>query len=153
ARDAFYEDYAHVIVDEAQDLSPMQWRMLGRRGGAAGWTIVGDEAQSSWPRPKESADARRRAVPRGRIHEFHLTKNYRNSKEVFDYAAEWAKPRLKEIDLPEAVRETGVDVEEREAAADALLPEVAGAVAEALEAVEGTVGIIAPYDRHDELAD
>ncbi|GAB3219497.1 AAA family ATPase [Glycomyces halotolerans] len=152
-RDAFYEDYAHVIVDEAQDLSPMQWRMLGRRGRAAGWTIVGDEAQSSWPRPKESADARRRAIPRGRVHEFHLTKNYRNSKEVFEYAAEWAEPRLRVIDLPEAVRETGVAVEEQSVAADALLPEVAGAVAAALEAVEGTVGIIAPYTRHGELAD
>jgi hypothetical protein len=151
ARDAFYEDYAHVIVDEAQDLSPMQWRMLGRRGRAAGWTIVGDEAQSSWPRPKESAESRRRAVPRGRLYEFHLTKNYRNSKEVFEYAAEWAKPRLRDIDLPEAVRETGVPVAEKTVAADALLPELAGAVAEALEAVEGTVGIIAPYDRHGEL--
>ncbi|WP_199040651.1 HelD family protein [Glycomyces salinus] len=151
-RDAFYEDYAHVIVDEAQDLSPMQWRMLGRRGRAAGWTIVGDEAQSSWPRPKESADARRRAVPRGRIEEFHLTKNYRNSKEVYDYAAAWATPKLKDIDLPEAVRETGVEVEERTVAADALLPEVAGAVVEALGAVDGTVGIIAPYSRHGELA-
>jgi hypothetical protein len=128
-RDAFYEDYAHVIVDEAQDLSPMQWRMLGRRGRAAGWTIVGDEAQSSWPRPKEAADARRRAVPRGRIYEFHLTKNYRNSKEVFDYAAAWAKPRIATIDLPEAVRETGVPVVVEKVAADAVLPEVAGAVA------------------------
>ncbi|WP_204745188.1 HelD family protein [Glycomyces paridis] len=152
ARDAFYEDYAHVIVDEAQDLSPMQWRVLGRRGRAAGWTVVGDEAQSSWPRPRESADARRRAVPRGRVHEFHLTKNYRNSKEVFEYAAAWARPRLREIDLPEAVRETGVPVEEKKVAADALLPELAGAVAEALDAVEGTVGIIAPYARHAELA-
>ncbi|WP_198587277.1 HelD family protein [Glycomyces xiaoerkulensis] len=151
-RDAFYEDYAHVIVDEAQDVSPMQWRALGRRGGAAGWTIVGDQAQSSWPRPKESAAARKRAVPRGRIHEFHLTKNYRNSKEVFEYAAEWAKPRLDPLDLPEAVRETGVEVAERTVATDALLPEVAGAVAEALDAVEGTVGIIAPYDRHGELS-
>jgi len=153
ARDAFYEDYAHVIVDEAQDLSPMQWRMLGRRGRGAGWTIVGDEAQSSWPRPRESADARRRAVPSGRLHEFHLTKNYRNSKEVFEYAAEWAKPRLRNIDLPEAVRETGVAVAEKTVAADALMPEVAGAVVQALDAVEGTVGIIAPYDRHTELAD
>ncbi|MEU6246173.1 UvrD-helicase domain-containing protein [Glycomyces sp. NPDC047010] len=152
ARDAFYEDYAHVIVDEAQDLSPMQWRMLSRRGRAAGWTIVGDEAQSSWPRPKESADARRRAVPRGKIHEFHLTKNYRNSMEVFDYAAEWAKPRLRNIDLPEAVRETGIPVETRTVDADALLPELASAVAEALGAVEGTVGVIAPYGRHAELA-
>src|SRR5690606_25985768 len=90
--------------------------------------------------------------PRGRIHEFHLTKNYRNSKEVFDYAAEWAKPRLKSIDLPEAVRETGEEVEERSVAADALMPEGAGAVAEALEAVEGTVGLIAPYTGHGELA-
>ncbi|MFC3495905.1 HelD family protein [Glycomyces rhizosphaerae] len=153
ARDAFYEDYAHVIIDEAQDLSPMQWRMLGRRGRAAGWTIVGDEAQSSWPRPKESAESRRRAVPRGRLYEFHLTKNYRNSKEVFEYAAEWAKPRLRKIDLPEAVRETGVDVVEKTVAADALLPEVAGAVVQALDAVEGTVGIIAPYSRHAELSD
>ncbi|MFB9660995.1 HelD family protein [Glycomyces mayteni] len=152
ARDAFYEDYAHVIVDEAQDLSPMQWRMLSRRGRAAGWTIVGDEAQSSWPRPKESADARRRAVPRGKIHEFHLTKNYRNSMEVFEYAAEWAKPRLRNIDLPEAVRETGIPVEARTVDADALLPELASAVAEALGAVEGTVGVIAPYGRHGELA-
>ncbi|WP_335986218.1 HelD family protein [Glycomyces sp. MUSA5-2] len=152
ARDAFYEDYAHVIVDEAQDLSPMQWRMLSRRGRAAGWTIVGDEAQSSWPRPKESADARRRAVPRGKIHEFHLTKNYRNSMEVFEYAAEWAKPRLRNIDLPEAVRETGIPVESKSVDADALLPELASAVAEALGAVEGTVGVIAPYARHAELA-
>ncbi|MEV3938986.1 UvrD-helicase domain-containing protein [Glycomyces sp. NPDC049804] len=152
ARDAFYEDYAHVIVDEAQDLSPMQWRMLGRRGRGAGWTIVGDEAQSSWPRPRESADARRRAVPSGRLHEFHLTKNYRNSKEVFEYAAAWAKPRLRTLDLPEAVRETGVGVVQKTVAADTLMPEVAGAVVEALDAVEGTVGIIAPYDRHAELA-
>ena len=43
--------YAHVLVDEAQDLSPMQWRMLGRRGRHASWTVVGDPAQSSWPLP------------------------------------------------------------------------------------------------------
>ena len=33
--------YAHVLVDEAQDLSPMQWRMLARRGRSASWTVVG----------------------------------------------------------------------------------------------------------------
>ena len=38
-------DYAHVLVDEAQDLSPMQWRMVGRRGRYASWTVVGDAAQ------------------------------------------------------------------------------------------------------------
>ncbi|NUP81911.1 MAG: helicase, partial [Nonomuraea sp.] len=32
-------EYAHVIVDEAQDLTPMQWRMVGRRGRHATWTV------------------------------------------------------------------------------------------------------------------
>ncbi len=40
-------EYAHIVVDEAQDLSPMQWRALGRRGRRASWTIVGDPLQSS----------------------------------------------------------------------------------------------------------
>ncbi|MFE2674276.1 HelD family protein, partial [Streptomyces hygroscopicus] len=51
-------DYAHVIVDEAQDLTPMQWRMIGRRGRHATWTVVGDPAQSSWSDPDEAARAR-----------------------------------------------------------------------------------------------
>jgi ATP-dependent exoDNAse (exonuclease V) beta subunit len=38
-----------VLIDEAQDISPMQWRMLGRRGRWSSWTVVGDAAQASWP--------------------------------------------------------------------------------------------------------
>ena len=52
------DGYAHVLVDEAQDLTPMQWRMVGRRGRAATWTVVGDPAQSSWPVPDEATTAR-----------------------------------------------------------------------------------------------
>ncbi len=51
-----HETYAHVLVDEAQDITPMQWRMLRRRGAGASWTIVGDPAQSSWP---DAAEAER----------------------------------------------------------------------------------------------
>ena len=40
----------------------MQWRMVGRRGRTASWTIVGDPAQSSWPVPAESAAARAAAL-------------------------------------------------------------------------------------------
>ena len=42
--------------------SPMQWRMVGRRGRYATWTIVGDPAQSSWPVPDEAAAARAEAL-------------------------------------------------------------------------------------------
>lgn len=55
-------EYAHVIVDEAQDLTPMQWRMVGRRGRHATWTVVGDPAQSSWSEPDEAAEARDEAL-------------------------------------------------------------------------------------------
>jgi hypothetical protein len=43
--DRWYADFAHVVVDEAQDLSPMQWRAVVRRGPYASWTVVGDLAQ------------------------------------------------------------------------------------------------------------
>ncbi|QSB05935.1 HelD family protein [Natronoglycomyces albus] len=151
SRDAFYDGYAHIILDEAQDLTPMQWRMLGRRGKGAGWTIVGDEAQSSWPRPGEARHARLQAVHTRQTHEFHLRTNYRNSAEVFDYAAQWVSGRLSKVDLPEAVRSTGIPVREHQVDAHELLPLVASIVQDMLGAVEGTVGIIAPYARHEEL--
>ena len=63
------DGYAHVLIDEAQDLTPMQWRMVGRRGRTASWTIVGDPAQSSWPdaaggRPRAGRGARGQGAPR-----------------------------------------------------------------------------------------
>ena len=36
------ENYAHLLIDEAQDVTPMQWRMLRRRGTQASWTVVED---------------------------------------------------------------------------------------------------------------
>src|SRR5439155_38864 len=41
-----YRDYAHVVVDESQDVSPMQWRMIGRRCQLASWGVVGDPGQA-----------------------------------------------------------------------------------------------------------
>ena len=62
-REDDYRDYAHVVVDEAQDVSPMQWRMIGRRGAYASWTIVGDPAQTAWSGDPEELDrARDRAL-------------------------------------------------------------------------------------------
>src|SRR5262249_4783221 len=83
-RPAGYDEYAHVLVDEAQDLSPMQWRMVGRRGQNASWTVVGDAAQSSWPDPAEARTAMETALGKGPRHTYRLTTNYRNSAEIFD---------------------------------------------------------------------
>jgi DNA helicase IV len=56
------KDYGHIVVDEAQDLSPMQWRMLGRRGRNATWTVVEDPAQSAWEDLAASRDAMSEAL-------------------------------------------------------------------------------------------
>ena len=56
-----HETYAHLLVDEAQDVSPMQWRMLRRRGASASWTIVGDPPKAPGPTPKRRTERSRRS--------------------------------------------------------------------------------------------
>jgi len=144
------DPFAHVLVDEAQDLSPMQWRMVGRRGRAASWTIVGDPAQSSWPAPAESAAARETALDGKPLHEFHLSKNYRNSAEIYAFAAEYAERVGLRADLPEAVRATGVPPVTRPATPD-LEAATREAVLEVAGHVSGTVGIVVPVARRSEV--
>ena len=144
------DPFAHVLVDEAQDLTPMQWRMVGRRGRAASWTIVGDPAQSSWPAPAESAAARAAALDGKPVHEFHLSKNYRNSSEIYAFAAEYAGRVGLEADLPEAVRSTGVPPVTRPASPD-LETATRDAVLEVAGQVTGTVGIVVPVARRSEV--
>ncbi|MGH3509491.1 MAG: UvrD-helicase domain-containing protein, partial [Nocardioidaceae bacterium] len=139
------DGYAHVLVDEAQDLTPMQWRMVGRRGRGATWTIVGDPAQSSWPWPDEAAVAREAALVDKPEHAFHLSTNYRNSKEIYDFAAAYAGRVGLDADLPTAVRATGVVPVE--AVVDDLEAGVATALQDVLAGVEGTVAVVVPVAR------
>lgn len=143
------DSYAHVLVDEAQDLTPMQWRMVGRRGRTATWTIVGDPAQSSWPNPAEATAARDEALGDKARHEFHLSTNYRNSQEIYRFAARYAERVGLDADLPNAVRATGVEPEER--VVDSLAEGVRTAVGELARDLPGTVGIVAPVARLDEV--
>jgi DNA helicase IV len=143
------DGYAHVLVDEAQDLTPMQWRMVGRRGRTATWTVVGDPAQSSWPVPAEATTARETALGDKARHAFHLSTNYRNSKEIYDFAARYAERAGLDADLPNAVRETGVDPEERTVVD--LREGTRDAVTELAGTVEGTVGIVVPHARREQV--
>ncbi|QYJ03166.1 AAA family ATPase [Nocardioides panacisoli] len=144
------DGYAHVLIDEAQDLSPMQWRMVGRRGRTASWTIVGDPAQSSWPVPEEAAAARAEALERKAVHEFHLSTNYRNSAEIYSYAADYARQVGLDADLPDAVRRTGTEPRELTGVGD-LEAATREAVAEAARTLPGTVGIVVPASRRVEV--
>jgi DNA helicase IV len=143
------DSYAHVLVDEAQDLTPMQWRMLGRRGRSATWTVVGDPAQSSWPVPADAARARDEALGDKVRHAFHLSTNYRNSKEIYDFAARYAERVGLAADLPNAVRATGTLPEERTVAD--LRAGVRDAVPELLADLQGTVGVVVPTARRAQV--
>jgi DNA helicase IV len=146
------DGFAHVLIDEAQDLTPMQWRMVGRRGRTASWTIVGDPAQSSWPVPEESAAARADALEGKDVHEFHLSTNYRNSSEIYAHAAAYAERVGLDADLPTAVRSTGVEPVVLTGTADADLEAATRrAVVELAGQVGGTVGIVVPVARRSEV--
>ena len=147
-----YDGYAHVLVDEAQDLSPMQWRMLGRRGQYASWTIVGDAAQSAWPDLTEADRARREALRGKELRRFHLGTNYRNSAEIFEFAASVVRRAVPDADLPNAVRHTGVAPQHRLVPPAELPASASAAVVEVLGEVEGTVGVIAAAGRRDDVA-
>ncbi|MGN6753169.1 MAG: HelD family protein [Intrasporangium sp.] len=145
------EEYAHVLVDEAQDLSPMQWRMIGRRGRHASWTVVGDAAQASWPEPAEAVRARDEAFGSQQRRHFHMDTNYRNAREIFEYAADVVQREVPDADIPKAVRETGVDPLVQPLGDDALATARA-AVEALLDEVEGAIAVITPKRYAAQLA-
>ncbi|MCC3653647.1 UvrD-helicase domain-containing protein [Streptomyces sp. S07_1.15] len=142
-------EYAHVIVDEAQDLTPMQWRMVGRRGRHATWTVVGDPAQSSWSDPEEAAGARDEALGSRPRRRFTLTVNYRNPAEVAEVAAKVLALAMPGMEPPEAVRSTGLVPRFAVAGGD-LGATVREEARRLLAEVDGTVGVVVAMDRREE---
>ncbi|MDX3232800.1 HelD family protein [Streptomyces sp. ME19-01-6] len=147
-------DYAHVIVDEAQDLTPMQWRMVGRRGRHATWTVVGDPAQSSWSDPEEAAEARAEALGSRPRRRFTLTVNYRNPAEIAELAAKVLALAMPGAQAPEAVRSTGLVprfAPMADGAADGAGGDLGARVREEakrlLDEVDGTVGVVVAMRR------
>ncbi|QCX76923.1 Helicase IV [Streptomyces sp. YIM 121038] len=145
-------EYAHVIVDEAQDLTPMQWRMVGRRGRHATWTVVGDPAQSSWSDPDEAAAARDEALGTRPRRRFTLTVNYRNPAEIADLAAKVLALAMPGSESPSAVRSTGVEPRFAVVRGKDLGRSVREEAARLLDEVEGTVGVVVAMHRRDQAA-
>ena len=125
--------YGHVIVDEAQELSPMEWRMVFRRCPSRWMTLVGDTAQTSSPAGVDDWTAALDPFvgERFRLHE--LTVNYRTPKEIADYAAEILAHIDPQAVVPQAIRASGVPVQ--------FVPDL-----EALEHRAGREGLTAVID-------
>ena len=128
--------FAHVIVDEAQELTDAEWQMLLRRCPSRSFTIVGDRAQARHGFAESWQERLARAgMPEVRV--ASLSINYRTPEEVMEQAAPVIRAALPDANVPRSIRSSGLPVRH-------------GAIAE-LEAIlhswlaahaEGTVAVI-----------
>jgi DNA helicase IV len=146
--------YGHIVVDEAQDVSPMGLRMLGRRSISGSMTLVGDIGQAtSAAAPRAWDDVLAHLPSRRPPRIVELTVNYRTPAEIMEVASEVLAAAGVGIEPPRSVRATGRIPQVRRADGVALAEEVALAAAAEVVAVEGgTVAVIGPRSALADLA-
>jgi DNA helicase IV len=137
--------FGHVIVDEAQELSPMAWRMLMRRCPARSLTIVGDLAQTGDLAGPASWDDAIGAYLGDRWRLAPLTVNYRTPAEVMTVAGDVLAAIDPGLKLPRSVRETGQKPWQLESGPGDLARTVAEAAVQlAHQAGDGKLAVIVP---------
>ncbi len=100
--------FGHIVVDEVQDLSPMQLRMLARRSLSGSMTVVGDIAQATGPwAPSGWDDITRHLSPQRPTRLVELTVSYRTPAEVVALAALVLAVAAPDIAPPRPVRQSG----------------------------------------------
>jgi DNA helicase IV len=143
--------YGHVVVDEAQDLTAMEWRMLARRCPSGSMTIVGDPGQASRPGAVVSWDGVLAHLPTHNPPQFvTLSVNYRTPAEVMDIASRLLAVAAPMVAPSRSVRSTGEHprfvATERARLVDETVAAVRGAFARG-----GKLAVIAPNELHARL--
>ncbi|HEY1636328.1 MAG TPA: ATP-binding domain-containing protein [Acidimicrobiales bacterium] len=147
--------YGHIVVDEAQDLSPMQLRMVSRRSLSGSMTVVGDLAQATGPvAPTTWADVVAHLAPGRSARTVELSVNYRTPDEVMKVSSRVLEAAAPLVRPPRSARVTGEEPALVAADSGRLVAEVvAHADGEAARVRGGTVGIVAPRSLAPALAD
>ncbi|WP_138732447.1 RNA polymerase recycling motor ATPase HelR [Modestobacter excelsi] len=101
--------FAHVVVDEAQELTDAEWQMLLLRCPSRSFTVVGDRAQARHGFP-ETWRERLERVGLDRVELASLTINYRTPEEVMAEAEPVIRAALPDANVPTSIRSTGVPV-------------------------------------------
>ncbi|MFE9847345.1 HelD family protein [Streptomyces sp. NPDC005576] len=144
--------FGHIIVDEAQELSAMSWRLLMRRSPTRSMTLVGDPAQTGSPAGADSWAGILGPYVGDRWEHTRLDVNYRTPKEIMEAAAEVRRETDPSFEPPRSVRSTGVAPWTLAVEPEKLVRVAAEAVArEALGG--GKLAVIAPPELHAELAE
>lgn len=129
--------YAHVMVDEAQELTDAEWQMLLARCPSGSFTVVGDRAQARHGFTGSWADRLRRAGL-DRIDMASLTINYRTPAEVMERAEPVIRAAIPDANVPISVRRTGRPV--RDGRVDGLMPLLAAWAAEQSDGIACVIG-------------
>jgi DNA helicase IV len=143
--------FGHVLVDEAQDLSPMQWRMVARRAPNGSLTLVGDFGQASKPGAARGWDEVLAQLPtHDAPRHVTLTVNYRTPAEIMDVANRLLAVAAPDVEPTRAVRATGTQP------AFVRTDDLVGAASDAARAAvaaSGTVAVIAPAPLHERITE
>ncbi|MCX4819487.1 AAA family ATPase [Streptomyces sp. NBC_01142] len=142
--------FGHIIVDEAQELSAMAWRLLMRRCPTRSMTLVGDPAQTGDAAGCGSWWQILYPYVGDRWEHTRLGVNYRTPAEIMELAADVRRSEDPAFEPPRSVRSTGVRPWEVTVSPDKLARTVAERVAEAPH--EGRLAVIAPAGLQAALA-
>ena len=141
AADGEIRTYGHIVVDEVQDLTPMQLRMVARRSLNGSMTVVGDIAQATGPfAPDDWSEVLAHLPDRRPARIAELTIGYRIPEQIMTMANRILRVAAPQIAPPVAVREGDAAPEVHRVAPDELGEGVAGAVRE-LQAELGDAGV------------
>jgi DNA helicase IV len=143
--------FGHIIVDEAQELSPMAWRLLMRRCPTRSMTLVGDPAQTSEEAGVGSWERILEPYVQDRWEHVRLGVNYRTPAEIMEVAAAVLRAENPGFEPPRSVRSTGTRPWARAASGEEL-PGVVGECAARAMPEQGRLAVVAPKDLHAELA-
>lgn len=145
--------FGHIVVDEAQDLSPMQLRMLNRRSLNGSMTIVGDIAQATGAWPHADWHEILDHLPHKRPHRMtELTVGYRIPAPNMALAAKVLAVAEPGLEPPRAVRQDGPSPVLKETTSSELVASIAAQVADEIEAVgQGNVAVICPASLVDDV--
>jgi DNA helicase IV len=150
-----FRTYGHIVVDEAQDLSPMQLRMLARRSLNGSMTIVGDIAQATGPwAPSTWDDVLAHLPARKPSRRAELSIGYRTPAPVMTLANRVLAVAAPGLRPPSAVRQDGEEPTIVETAVGDRGARIADVAAQLRDSVgEGNVAVIAPDSLLDGLAE
>ena len=147
--------YGHIVVDEAQDLSPMQLRMLERRSLNGSMTVVGDIAQATGQWAHESWSEILDLLPAKREpRRAELTLGYRLPAPIMALAARVLRHAAPDLRPPRSVREDGAEPIVVRSLPGRLAEEVARVARAERDLVDpGQVAVVCPSSLVDEVCD